>query len=126
MANQEVSVKMDNKDFRKFIRRKLEKADFVEWDRYTEWNWEGDKVVRVYGWIDREDSHEDFVLLEFVRNDGDAKVLSTSSSDYSEELLHIIEDVDYEEMGEEHVECNRVEDLYPDIENKIELEGDRY
>lgn len=114
---------MDNFEFKNFVREKLEILPFVEWDRYCEWSADGDKYVRVYGWVSRDDSHEDFVHLEFHRNDGEAYLLGTSSSKYSTKILHRIEDISNDSLEEEHVGCERIENLYPRLDNKIELEG---
>ena len=105
-------------NFQDFIEEKLEFLDFVEWDRCIQWREEdGPNVVRVFGWIEREDDYKDFVHLEFNADvDGfEVIFLGTSSSEYSEEINDRLHD------GGEYAHCHRVEDQF-EVENAVELE----
>ena len=62
----------------------LKKLSFVKWDRYF-----GTKNLIFYGWIDREDSHKDFVSIEF--SEGEYVTHGTSSSEYSKKIAEILE-----------------------------------
>jgi len=90
-----------------WMQNQLQKLDFVEWDRFTEFKDEnGQRVTRVFGWIDRPDEHEDFVQLEFLESGREIICLGTSSKRYSQKIAEILPG------GDEHVECQRVEDRF--------------
>jgi len=97
----------------------MEKLDFVTWDRYVVD--EGGKRVRIYGWIKRKDTHEDFALLDYYFKGYSEKGNSlwdtdfiTSSKDYSEKIN---KDLGFEE---EESKCQRVENIL-DITNMVRL-----
>lgn len=47
---------------KEWIEETLDRLPFVTWDRYVEF----ETLIRVYGWIEREeDEYKDFVLLDF-------------------------------------------------------------
>lgn len=77
----------------------------VSWDRYTR---DVDDTMMFYGWIDRDDSYKDFLILEFDENQHVERFI-TSSAKYSEEFYTRL-------FGERksHVPCQRVEDLLLD------------
>lgn len=102
---------------RKWIEKVLDKFDFVEWDRFSSFK----HVVRVYGWIDREeDDYKDFVHLEFNLKSKDVLFLGSSSSKYDEEIMNVLNDV----LGNKDcmVECERVENHFDDLENVVVLD----
>lgn len=100
-----------------WIGEKLSDASVVEWDRFTVGhNDDGDQIVTVYGWIDREvDDYKDFVLARFWP--GYENLGYTTSSDEWSEWLHYVW-CDGEPDG--HNECRRVEHAF-NVENAIEL-----
>lgn len=59
---------------------------FVTWDRFLRDNKNG--IVEVFGWIKREDTHEDFVLLHYETNGSEEWELrfSSSSAKYHSEI----------------------------------------
>jgi len=89
------------------IKKDMELMGFVMWDRLT--INEKAKVIDVYGWIKREDSHEDFVLLEYKQtkkiNVWDT-AYSTSSLKYTPEIHDILE------CQGKHNNCIRIEDKF--------------
>ena len=96
-------MEIEDKEFYESI---LERLDFVNWDRYFG---EGENLI-FFGWIDREDSYKDFVVLDFsVR----PVWFATSSKEYSEKIGEILE-------HRSHSDCNRIEYSF-DIENVIKL-----
>ena len=101
---------------REWVESALSDLPFVEWDRFTVVEWEegGDQVVSAYGWIDREDSHEDFAMLILWPGDETIYTL-TSSDEYSEEISERLFGT-----SEDHNECRRAENAF-DIPNVIEL-----
>jgi len=107
-------------DLTELITDALSRLDMVEWDRYVEGhdpNTIGE-YVNVYGWIDRPDSHEDFVLLRFMPDYSPTLIAFTTSSDeYTEEIHERI----YGEAADGHVACQRVEDAF-DVPNVVELD----
>lgn len=92
-----------------WVEGKLRELSFVEWDRYYTWK----QGIVVYGWIDREDEHEDFVSVEFNTRSRIVVRFDTSSEEYSEKIADVLD------MN--HSECFRVEDKFA-IDNKIELD----
>jgi len=106
-------------DFQVFIEEKLELLDFVQWDRCTQWQEEyGPAVVRVFGWIERNDQYKDFVHLEFNADVDGFQVLflGTSSKKYSQRINELLYD------DAVHVDCQRVENQFR-IENAVYLKG---
>lgn len=103
-----------------WIKNQLQKLDFVEWDRFTEFkNSNGQRVTRVFGWIEREkDEYMDFVNLEFLEDGREILFLGTSSKKYGEKIAGML-------PGErDHIDCQRVEDRYQDLENAVTMDGD--
>lgn len=76
----------------------LNALPFVHWDRFTQ---TVDELV-VYGWIDRDDAHADFVLMQFAV-DGSVG-WTTSSAKWSRPISVAL-------LGDDdgHVDCQRVE-----------------
>ena len=103
---------------KKYVEKQLEKLDFVEWDRFTEFtNSDGVKFYRVFGWIEREkDEYKDFVNLEFQGNPESVLFLGTSSKKYSQKIEEIL----YGD-NEDHLSCKRVEDNFQ-VSNAIQLD----
>ena len=102
---------MDKKN-KAWIEKTLQDIPFVIWDRYLDIVYKGNRIINVFGWIDREDSYKDFVDLEFNLKTSQVFFISTSSKKYSEEISKI--------LGSSHVDCNRVEDGFK-INNSISL-----
>ena len=88
---------------------------FVRWDRFivnfTE------RSIDVYGWIKREDSHEDFVILTYEEQRDKVWTMrySTSSAQYDKEIFKSLKC-----EGDAPNKCERVEDLL-DIPNVIRI-----
>lgn len=89
----------------------------VTWDRFvsedTEPN-EENLIYTLYGWVDRDDSYKDFVIVQFYW-DGDFTYY-TSSAKYSavwHERIH--------GTSEGHSDCKRIEDWFPGIKNVVRL-----
>jgi len=99
-----------------WIRNNLQLLDFVDWDRFVEFETDGGRVTRVYGWIEREDNYKDFVHLEFIEESSEILFLGTSSEKYSEKIDEIL----FEESN--HVDCERVEKRFSKIKNKIQIQ----
>lgn len=100
-----------------WMEEQMYRVPFVEWDRYTVGEWGDEQHVAVYGWIDREDDHEDFVLFDFWPESEHLRFV-TSSAEYTEEIhrrLFPEDDLDG------HDDCRRVERTF-DLENVVELE----
>lgn len=87
------------------ITKVLKKLDFINWDRYFEF----DGGCSFFGWINRKDTHEDFVILDFV---GKEIGYATSSKGHSKQIG--------DALNQEHSECKRVE-YFCDIDNCIKL-----
>lgn len=95
------------------IEKILKKLSFVKWDRYTETDDGEWQTIDLYGWIDREDSYKDFVVLEYDIP-RDEFYYWTSSSKYSEELNKVARE------GMEHLKCKRIEE-FSSLPNVIKL-----
>ena len=94
-----------------WITDKLEKLDFVEWDRYFHVK----TGLVFYGWITREqDPYKDFVVLELNTRQNIVVRYDTSSEQYTEEIA--------DRLDLNHSECIRVEDTFK-IPNMIELDS---
>lgn len=70
----------------------------VSWDRYVE---TGPGMTMFYGWIQREDAHEDFIILWFETHV--CTQMFTSSAKYTEEFS--------ERLKFSHSGCKRVESI---------------
>lgn len=92
----------------------MKKLPFVNWDRFIV-NDER-KVVNLFGWIPRKDTHEDFVLLEYKLRDDDKwdTTFTCSSIERTKEIFKLLE------CEGKHHDCQRVEHDF-DIENCIKL-----
>lgn len=78
----------------------------VNWDR-----WSGElEDLTVFGWIKREDTHEDYVELSI--ENGEPISISTSSAKYSAKFCERLEFT--------HSDCKRVENYF-NIPNVIRL-----
>lgn len=96
----------------------MNRFTFVRWDRMVESDFEGTPhmEVKVYGWIDREDSHADFVILTFVTW-AEMVGFTTSSDKHSQEISKILYGPD---LG--HTPCARIEHVFGDlVHDKITL-----
>lgn len=103
-------------EHRTWIAKHLIKTPFVTWDRYTLSTRNNSRLIQIYGWIDRDDTHEDFVVVRFWPEQ-EWFEFTTSSDEYSKELHRIWfggDEID------DHNPCRRVENTF-DIENMIEL-----
>jgi hypothetical protein len=100
---------------RRLVKYNLEQGmarlPFVQWDRWTA-NLAGDQGG-AFGWIARADGRADFVLL---RATPDAIGQSTSSAERSAEISHLLHG-----GASKHVDCRRIEDDFPEIENVVRL-----
>jgi len=98
-----------------WMQDELEALDFVMWDRFTTGEWsEGLTYTTVYGWIDRDDSYKDFVMVTFWDDGG--RWFTTSSEEYTIDIHQSL----FDEPPEEHNDCQRVEDK-AEIANVVEL-----
>jgi len=88
---------------RNVIAQVLRKLSFVNWDRYF-----GEGDLTFFGWIDREDSYKDFLVLNFFSDGGIS--FSTSSAERTKEIADI--------LNLEHSSCTRVE-YFCDLDNVI-------
>ena len=103
---------------KKLMERDMLSIDFVDWDRFVKSSIE--HKVELYGWIKREDTKTDFVVLAYIMEDDGTWTTSyiTSSSEMSE-VIH-------ERLGCEqcaHNKCIRVEKEF-NIDNMVRLNGD--
>lgn len=99
---------------RRWIAGKLRACRMVNWDRFTISDWGDVTAISVYGWIGREDSHEDFVLVVFWPEEEDLANW-TSSAKYSEEITEILHG-----DADDHSPCHRVEDAF-NVSNQVTL-----
>lgn len=99
------------------LRNILSKLEYVQWDRYTELQNENlETIYRLYGWINRKnDKYKDFIVIEYNTDTKKYSLISTSSAKYSHQIT---KDLDIQT----HTECKRIQDLYPQLDNKIEIE----
>jgi len=105
---------------REWISNTLEAADIVKWDRFVgPMERAGEEVIDVYGWIEREDSHEDFVWIRFYL-DSVWPEYQTSSAKYTDYLAKTIHGADEDDIDDNHLSCRRVKDAF-DVHNAIEL-----
>ncbi len=75
----------------------------IEWDRFTE----DDGDYNIYGWIMREDSQRDFVLLQlYIEDDKIKGGYVTSSAKYTKEIcIFMFND------ASEHEPCKKISEL---------------
>lgn len=69
-----------------YIAEICNRLTFVKWDRFAGAG-ENDDRVDIYGWIDRLDTHSDFVVLQFI---GTGVGYCTSSAEYTNEINRLI------------------------------------
>lgn len=93
----------------KEIEKILSQFPEVKWDRFVREK----TYFLAYGWIDREDSYKDFMMLEF--RGSVPQNFMTSSKKYSEEFHRRLG------FANPHNPCLRVEDMFPDLNNVIKL-----
>ena len=98
-----------------WIAKQLVKTEFVTWDRFVVDERQGNRMVDVYGWIDRQDEYKDFVWVRFWPQNEVFEY--TTSSDKHSKRLGVI----WFGESNEHSSCQRVEDTF-DIPNCVELE----
>ena len=114
---------LTEEQFNNIIEDVMTDLPFVDWDRATEWIYEGRKCMRIYGWIERaKDEYKDFVLIGIYEMEdvekADIEFIGTSSERYSEEIFkRLFPDADLDE----HNECLRLENRF-DVENVIEVD----
>jgi hypothetical protein len=100
---------------RQQIAAKMDEFPEVMWDRAAG----GGEYGVAYGWIDRDDGRNDFLVLQWWQpQHADARLdfgMTTSSARLSEEFTRRID------PGLEHVPCERVEDELPAVRRKIIL-----
>jgi DNA-directed RNA polymerase subunit RPC12/RpoP len=101
---------------RDWIAEKLERVPLVTWDRFIVEDYDGTQCIRVYGWIDRDDEHADFVLARFW-TDTERMGFTTSSDEFGE---YIQAEWFGEETLGDHDPCRRVEDAFA-VENCVGL-----
>lgn len=111
---------LTEEQFYSIVRDVLTDLPFVEWDRGTEWTYEGRKCLNIYGWINREnDDYKDFVLVgvyeEENKEEADVVFHGTSSEKYSEEIHRRLFP---EDDLETHDECFRLENRF-DVDNVV-------
>ena len=94
----------------------LQQVPFVEWDRFTVGEMDGEQFVDVYGWIDRDDEYKDFVWARFWAV-WEQVEYTTSSDEYSEQI-HI--NWFGKESLDDHNPCRRVENQF-DVDNAVQL-----
>ncbi len=95
------------------MRVDMKSLGFITWDRFIVDLEE--ETVDLYGWIKREDKHEDFVVLNYKKiESGWTTSFSTSSKKHDKEIFKLLEG-----KGEPN-RCERVEDFF-DIGNMIKL-----
>lgn len=88
----------------------LSRVPEVKWDRLVD-----AEKTRVYGWLEREDDHADFVLIDFWLEAGQLtwEVLTSCPSPperFWERLEINVED---------HADCRRVEHAFPRVLSAI-------
>lgn len=108
--------------WRLLVAERLIAVDYVRWDRLV--YYEG--MLRVYGWIDREDGRSDFVLADFWLYPGpriDVGAM-TSSAEKSKEITAALRQKD---PGDAHSTCQRVEDFFGTLAgvNCVRLDDER-
>ena len=92
---------------RKSIEKILKGLKFVMWDRFVQHAKDG---ITFYGWIDREDSYKDFLVLQY--NAGEWWGI-TSSVKYDKEIKEYFGDKD-------GIACQRVQ-YHFEVKNCIRL-----
>jgi len=107
----------DKIENRRWIESKLQSCRMVNWDRFTVGDWGGEQYINVYGWIDRDDSYKDFVLVIFWP-ESEGIYHTTSSAEHTEDITQKLHG---EEGG--HNDCRRVEHTF-DVPNSIEVDDD--
>lgn len=97
------------------LAEELAELEFVEWDRWVGGEWsEGHDYITVYGWIDRDDRHKDFV--EIIRWDDGGTYFTTSSAKHTEAIHRVL----FDGTTDGHNDCRRVEDVL-DLPNMVKL-----
>ena len=101
------------------VTKALNSLHFVRWDRFVDV--ELDYTITAYGWIDREDEKKDFVVLTYYKLEHPFYIgfnFVTSSKKFSKDIAAILGIGNGEE---EHVVCQRVEDVFTECKNSIKL-----
>ena len=97
------------------MKQDMECLPFVKWDRFIH-DLNKKKVV-LYGWIDRNDTKKDFLIMEYRAQEGTkwSTGYMTSSAKHCKEINSALG------MDEEsRVDCQRVEDQF-DVSNSIKM-----
>ena len=90
----------------------LHRFPFVKWDRFIDLGY----AYSIYGWIEREDSYKDFLVLEFSKKEQKIIHWISSSVIYDNKITSILGN----RNNLDNVECERVE-KYIDLPNVIKL-----
>ena len=98
------------------IERYLNLFPEVVWDRYCVW----DDCFSVFGWIARDDGRSDFYAMDFKK--GRFYQSNTSSARYSKEFWERICSIHSELSPDDHIDCQRVEDLGWNV-RAVQLKG---
>jgi len=101
------------------MKKDMESLNFVNWDRFVVFEEKDNNKVELYGWIKREDTHEDFIIL--IYNPEKSKWITsfiTSSKKYDKKIFEFLN-------GKGKLfKCNRVEDSFK-IKNMIKLKKEK-
>ncbi|KKK65483.1 hypothetical protein LCGC14_2973650 [marine sediment metagenome] len=101
---------------KEWIERVLTSLHFVKWDRFLDINFDKQRALNFYGWIEHscgtEDTYKDFVCIEFNLFSNKVYFVATSSSEKSKEICEILDD--------KHNDCHRVEHDFQ-ISNVVKL-----
>lgn len=97
-----------NPEAKAWLKPLLTGLSFVRWDRFIPF----EIGMRVYGWINRDDSYKDFVVLDLIFGASPKAILiATSSAKYSKRIAEYLE--------LQHNDCLRVETLGLDVPNIV-------
>lgn len=95
----------DLEETRKWAAEVLNSLPFVRWDRLVA----DEGMLRVYGWIDRDDQYQDFILIDFL-DTGGFRFVTSAAARHEDILAGLYGSAD---VGGET--CRRVEDVFPDM-----------
>ena len=99
---------------RDYISKKCDSLPMVEWDRCI--LMDDDYHAVVYGWIKDKGKRPDFVVIQFWFDPAPVDPIVsflTSSSRHSAKINEILL------PGMEHMECETVQDMLPDLDRKV-------
>jgi hypothetical protein len=84
---------------------KLGVLPYVKWDRFF-YVQDDPEVIRVFGWIERNDQYKDFVVVELMPGKHRVFFDATSSAKYSEDIAY--------RLGSDHNRCHKIDELRDD------------